>query len=342
MTTTIEYDNDMFEASFAKRFGKNSLIDLTQKPKVGAAGTFIATPAETLNVALGIGGIKKGAIVEFYGPNSSGKTTLGLEVLQMVQQVSKRPVMVIDAEQAFDIEYCRSIGIQIEGGMCKFNQCTETETVLNMVEHACKSGVGAVLVDSIPALTPRAQLEDLDVTDSRMGGNAKLLSDGLKRIKTASMGSGTIVIFINQIRSKVGTAAAYGNPETTPGGHALPFFADLRVRTSIDQTPDYLVADKKTGEIRGTRIKATVIKVKWAPPLRVAYYDIIFGSGIDQLGSVFDAGVNKGVIKQAGSWYSFHGKQMAQGRNGCRTLLESNPELLSEIREAIWSPDELQ
>lgn len=336
------FDNELFDGDFTKRFGKTSLIDLTKKVDVGTAGTFISTPAETLNVALEIGGIKKGAIVEFFGPESSGKTTLGLEVLKSVQQQTGLPVMAIDAEHAFNKKYCATIGMDIRGDMFKFIQENETEKVLNMVLVACQSGMGAVLVDSIPALTAKAQLEDIDVTDSRMGGNAKLLSNSLGRIKSISEQTGTVVIFVNQIRYKIGAAAAYGNPETTPGGKALPYFTDLRVRTSIAQTPDYLIADKANGDLRGVRIKAELKKHKFGTPHRIAHYDIIFGKGIDRLGSIVDAAISAQMITKSGSWYSFHGKQIGQGKPAVRTMLEQNPEVVEEIRVALWTKNELQ
>ena len=324
------YDETLFEASLAKRFGKGTLKDLTAEPAKGAPGTFYATPAESLNLALSIGGIAKGAIVEIFGPESSGKTTLALEILTVIQKESGIPVGYIDAEHAFNKEYAQAIGLDCSGKMLKFNQEMQTEQALNIIQMMVQSGLSAVLLDSQPAIRPKREMDGEEVSESIVAGNSKLLRSALPKLRALADQTGCVIIIINQISSKITT---YGDPETTSGGKAIPFYADARIRTSVTTPPDYLIRD---GIARGNRVKAKIVKLKWGPPLRTAEYDLIFGVGIDKLGSLVEAALTKGIFVKAASWVKFKGESIGQGTNGAKAWLEATPGAIETIRTLLW------
>lgn len=284
----------------------------------------IPTGSLSLDIALGIGGYPRGRIVEIYGAEASGKTTVALHAIAQAQQAGGIAAFV-DAEHALDPSYAARLGVDLES--LYISQPDTGEQALDIVEKLVSSGaVDLVVVDSVAALVPRAEIEGT-IDDQGVGVQARLMSRAIRRLTGVVSRSNAIVIFINQIRHKI---QAYGNPETTPGGLALKFAASVRISVHARSSPI-----KEKGEAIGIEVTAKVVKNKLAPPYRVATFDILYGKGISQFGELVDLGVAYGVIQRSGSWYAFGDKQLGQGRDNVREVLEQNPDLAQLIETEI-------
>lgn len=306
-----------------KQYGKGSIMKLGQ----GAADSnieVIPTGCLALDIALGIGGVPRGRIVEIYGPESSGKTTVALHVIAETQKMGGIAAFV-DAEHALDPAYAAKLGVNLDD--LYVSQPDTGEQALGITENLVRSGaVDIVVIDSVAALTPKAEIEG-DMGDSHVGLQARLMSQALRKLTGVINKSKTCVIFINQLREKVGVM--FGNPETTPGGKALKFYASIRI--------DVRKADalKDADGLIGNKTRAKVVKNKLAPPFKTAEFDIIYGQGVSQEGCLLDIGVEYGVIEKSGAWFSYNGEKFAQGREKARDYLKENPELKKEIDEKI-------
>ena len=306
-----------------KAFGKGALVRLGDKVVEPIAS--ISTGSIGLDLALGIGGIPQGRIIEIYGPESSGKTTLSLQIIAEAQ--SKGSICAfVDAEHALDVKYAGNLGVDIENLLV--SQPDFGEQALDIVETLARSGaVDVIVVDSVAALTPKSEIEG-DMGDSHMGVQARLMSQALRKLTAVVHKMNTTVIFINQIRMKIGTMG-YGSPETTTGGNALKFYASVRIDVRK-------IATLKQGEEQiGNRVKAKVIKNKVAPPFRQAEFDIMFGEGISKEGEMVDYGVKLDIIDKSGAWFSYNETKLGQGRENAKALLKENKELALEIEEKI-------
>ena len=304
-----------------KNFGKGAVMRLGDKPEMNVDS--IPTGSLALDAALGIGGVPKGRIIEIYGPESSGKTTLALHI---VAQAQKRggEVAFADAEHALDPTYARKIGVDIDSMLV--SQPDTGEQALEITDALVRSGaIDVVVVDSVAALTPRAEIEG-EMGDTFVGLQARLMSQALRKLAGNISRSNCVVIFINQLRMKIGVM--YGNPETTTGGNALKFYASVRIDIRR------IEAIKNGSEIIGNRTRAKVIKNKVAPPFKEAEFDIIYGKGISRMGEVVDLGVKLGVIDKAGAWFTVDGERV-QGREGVKDYLEANPEACAAIEKQI-------
>ena len=302
-----------------RRYGKGTIMNLgtgTQE-KVAA----FSTGSLGLDIALGIGGLPKGRISEIYGPESSGKTTLALHVAAEVQKKGGT-VVFIDAEHALDVNYARKLGIDTAKLLVSQPDCGEQ--AMEICETLIQSGsVDLVIIDSVAALVPRAEI-DGEMEDQQPGMQARLMSKALRKITAIAHRSGTILLFINQIRMKIGVM--FGSPETTTGGNALKFYSSVRLDVRR------IGAIKEANDVvTGNRVRVKVVKNKMAPPFREAEFDIIFNEGINRLGEVVDIGVEKGVIDKSGAWYSFRGERIGQGREGAKSFLKEHPEMVQEI-----------
>ena len=306
-----------------KQYGKGSIMKLGQ----GAADSnveVIPTGCLALDIALGIGGVPRGRIVEIYGPESSGKTTVALHVIAETQKMGGIAAFV-DAEHALDPAYAAKLGVNLDD--LYVSQPDTGEQALGITENLVRSGaVDIVVIDSVAALTPKAEIEG-DMGDSHVGLQARLMSQALRKLTGVINKSKTCVIFINQLREKVGVM--FGNPETTPGAKALKFYASIRI--------DVRKADalKDADGLIGNKTRAKVVKNKLAPPFKTAEFDIIYGQGVSQEGCLLDIGVEYGVIEKSGAWFSYNGEKFAQGREKARDYLKANPELKKEIDEKI-------
>ena len=306
-----------------KAFGKGALVRLGDKVVEPIAS--ISTGSIGLDLALGIGGIPQGRIIEIYGPESSGKTTLSLQIIAEAQ--SKGSICaVVDAEHALDVKYAGNLGVDIENLLV--SQPDFGEQALDIVETLARSGaVDVIVVDSVAALTPKSEIEG-DMGDSHMGVQARLMSQALRKLTAVVHKMNTTVIFINQIRMKIGTMG-YGSPETTTGGNALKFYASVRIDVRK-------IATLKQGEEQiGNRVKAKVIKNKVAPPFRQAEFDIMFGEGISKEGEMVDYGVKLDIIDKSGAWFSYNETKLGQGRENVKAFLKENKELALEIEDKI-------
>jgi recombination protein RecA len=313
---------EMAIAQIEKQFGKGSIMKLGDKKMVDIAA--IPTGALSLDMALGIGGVPRGRIIEIYGPESSGKTTLALHILAEAQKMGDN-VALIDAEHAFDPTYAQKIGIKIED--LYVSQPDFGEQALEILETLVRSaGMGVVVVDSVAALTPRAEIEGM-MGDSHMGLQARLMSQALRKITAISSKTGTTVIFINQLRMKIGVM--FGNPETTTGGNALKFYASVRM--DIRQK-DKIVRDN---EVIGHSRKVKIVKNKVAPPFKEAEFNILYPTGIDKESSIVDAGIAKGVLVKSGSWIKYGDKQLAQGIEKVAEELRQNSKLKEQLVKDI-------
>jgi len=304
-----------------KQFGKGSIMKMgdSYAEKVEC----IPTGSLSLDLALG-GGIPKGRIIEIYGPESSGKTTLTLHAIAQIQRQGGTAAF-IDAEHALDPAYAKRIGVDVENLL--LSQPDNGEQALEIVETLVRSNaVDLIVVDSVAALVPRAEIEG-DMGDSHMGLQARLMSQALRKLTGVISRSKGTVIFINQIRMKIGVM--FGNPETTTGGNALKFYSSIR----IDIRRIGQLKDKE--ELIGNRVKVKIVKNKVAPPFRQAEFDIIYGEGISKIGEIIDLGAECNVIQKSGSWYSYEGTKLGQGRDGVKELLKDNPELANEIEKKI-------
>ena len=315
-----------------KAYGKGSVMKLGDS-RANMNIETVPTGSISLDIALGLGGVPKGRIVEVYGPESSGKTTVALH---MVAEVQKRGGIAgfIDAEHALDPVYARNIGVDIDN--LYISQPDNGEQALEITETMVRSGaVDIVIVDSVAALVPKAEI-DGEMGDSHVGLQARLMSQALRKLTAVISKSNCIVIFINQLREKVGVM--FGNPETTTGGRALKFYAsvrlDIRKATAI----------KDGDEVVGNLVRVKVVKNKVAPPFRKAEFDIMFGEGISRAGEVFGLAVANDIIEKSGSWYSYGGSKLGQGADACKALLKDNPELLDEleakVREALAAKEQ--
>ncbi|MBR7105181.1 MAG: recombinase RecA [Lentisphaeria bacterium] len=306
-----------------KEYGKGSIM------RLGATAATIDVPVIStgslaLDLALGIGGLPAGRIVEIFGPESSGKTTLCLHVIANAQAKGGK-CAIIDAEHAIDPGYAAKIGVDIDNLLISQPDCGED--ALNICDTLVRSNaIDVLVIDSVAALVPRAEIEG-QMGDSHVGLQARLMSQALRKITGAASRSRTCVIFTNQIREKIGVM--YGNPETTPGGNALKFYASIRMdirKTSVI----------KAGEdVLGNRARVKVIKNKMAPPFKVAEFDIMYNEGISKVGSILDVATNLGLLEKRGSWFSFEGEQLGQGRDQTKALLASSPELQQKLTERI-------
>lgn len=306
-----------------KTYGKGVVMKLSDSKVIDIPA--ISTGSLGLDLALGIGGIPKGRIIEVYGPESSGKTTLSLHCIAETQKGGGMAAF-IDAEHAFDKAYAEKLGIDIENLL--ISQPDDGEQALEIAEHLIRSGtIDIIVIDSVAALVPRSELEG-DMGDSKMGLQARLMSQALRKLTGAISKTGCSCIFINQLREKIGVV--FGNPETTTGGNALKFYAsvrlDIRRMAQIKDT---------AGEILGNRTKVKVVKNKVAPPFKVVEFDIIYGEGISKVGEIIDLGVALDIIRKSGSWFSYGDNKLAQGRDAVKALLQDNPELLDTLEGQI-------
>ncbi|HOV29715.1 MAG TPA: recombinase RecA [Candidatus Dojkabacteria bacterium] len=315
---------EMAVAQIEKQFGKGSIMKLGEQKKVDI--DVIPTGAMSLDIALGVGGIPKGRIIEIYGPESSGKTTLAIHILAEAQKMGEA-VAFIDAEHAFDPGYARNIGLNIDE--LYMSQPDFGEQALEILETLVRSAAfGVIVVDSVAALTPRAEIEG-EMGDSHMGLQARLMSQALRKITAIAAKTGTTIIFINQLRMKIGVM--FGNPETTTGGNALKFYASVRL--------DIRLKDKilKNGEVIGHSRKVKVVKNKVAPPFKEATFDMIYPMGIDKESSILDAGLQLDVIQKSGTWFRYGDQQLAQGREAVAELLRKDSKLKEKIVKDIKS-----
>src|SRR6188474_357109 len=305
-----------------KDFGKGSVMMMNDKG--GEAIEAISTGSLGLDVALGIGGLPRGRIVEIYGPESSGKTTIAIHTIAEAQKKGGI-CAIIDAKHAFDASYARKLGVDVDNLL--ISQPDYGEQALEIADRLISSGaVDVVVIDSVAALVPKSELEG-EMGDSKMGLHARLMSQALRKLTATISKTNTICIFINQLREKIGVM--FGNPETTTGGNALKFYAsvrlDIRRSTQI----------KDGDEAIGNRVKVKVVKNKVAPPFRAAEFDIIFGEGISKNGEIIDMGVELGIVQKSGSWFSYNSDKLGQGRESVKQLLTDNPELANEIENKI-------
>ena len=305
-----------------KEFGKGAIMKLGEYQEMNVEA--IQTGALGLDVALGIGGIPRGRIIEIFGPESSGKTTLALHAIAEAQKMGGEAAF-IDAEHALDPVYAKHLGVDIDNLIV--SQPDTGEQALEIAEALTRSGaIDIIVVDSVAALVPKAEI-DGDMGDAHVGLQARLMSQALRKLAGVINKSKTVIIFINQLREKVGIM--FGNPETTPGGRALKFYASVRL--DIRKVENL----KVNGTVIGARAKVKVIKNKVAPPFREAEFDIIYGKGISKEGNILDLAVNLDIINKAGAWFSYNGEKIGQGRDNAKKYLEENPEFAKEIEEKV-------
>ncbi|MES2770158.1 MAG: recombinase RecA [Bdellovibrionota bacterium] len=315
---------DLALSSIEKQFGKGSIMKLGGDNKLGDNISVISTGSLGLDIALGIGGVPKGRIIEIYGPESSGKTTIALSIIAQSQKAGGVAAFV-DAEHALDISYAKKLGVKVEDLLV--SQPDTGEQALEITETLVRSGaVDVLVVDSVAALTPRAEIEG-DMGDSHMGLQARLMSQALRKLTAIISRSNTTVIFINQIRMKIGVM--FGNPETTTGGNALKFYSSVRM--DVRRTG----AIKNGEEVTGSRTAVKVVKNKVAPPFARAEFDLMYGEGISLTGEVLDIASDKGIIEKAGAWYSYNGERIGQGRDASKVYLKENPKLLETLRQLV-------
>ena len=305
-----------------KDFGKGSIMKLGDKATVNVDA--IPTGSLALDVALGVGGIPRGRIIEIYGPESSGKTTLAQHIVAECQKRGGIAAFV-DAEHALDPEYARNLGVQVDDLL--ISQPDTGEQALDITEELVRSGaVDIVVVDSVAALVPKAEIEG-SMEDQQMGLQARLMSKALRKLTGIIGKTNTTVIFINQLRMKIGVM--YGNPETTTGGNALKYYASVRMEIRRVEG-----LKGENGEI-GNHVRVKVLKNKVAPPFRTAEFDIIFGKGICKIGNILDVAVNLDIVKKAGAWFSFNDEKLGQGRDKAKEFLTENPDVLAEVEKLV-------
>ena len=309
-----------------KTYGKGTIMKLGDK-QVVEIGT-IPTGSLGLDIALGINGLPKGRVVEIYGPESSGKTTLAIHAIAECQKQGGIAAF-IDAEHAFDRFYAEHLGVDTENLL--ISQPDNGEQALEIAENLIRSGaIDILVIDSVAALTPKSEIEG-EMGDSKMGLHARLMSQALRKL-TATIGrTGACCVFINQLREKIGVM--FGNPETTTGGNALKFYASIR----LDIRKAGSAIKDKEGNMIGSPVKVKIVKNKLAPPFRIAYFDIMYGEGISKAGEIIDLGVDLEIIKKSGSWYSYNDTKIAQGRDSAKQFLLDNPEVANEIEAIVKS-----
>jgi len=305
-----------------RQFGKGSVMRLGEETR--AALGVIPTGAIALDIALGIGGLPRGRVVEIYGPESSGKTTVALHAVANAQRAGGI-VAFIDAEHALDPEYAKALGVDTDALLV--SQPDSGEQALEIADMLIRSGaLDLIVIDSVAALVPRAEIEG-EMGDSHVGLQARLMSQALRKMTGALNGSGTTMIFINQLREKIGVM--FGSPETTTGGRALKFYASVRLDVRRIETL------KDGQDPVGNRTRIKVVKNKVAPPFKQAEFDIMYGQGISREGGLIDVGVDAGLVRKAGAWYTYEGDQLGQGKENSRTFLRDNPDLANELEKRI-------
>ena len=309
-------------AHIEKNFGKGSVMNLGE---IGAVNVdSIPTGALSLDIALGIGGVPRGRIIEVYGPESSGKTTVALHMIAEAQKTGGIAAF-IDAEHALDPVYARNLGVDVDNLIV--SQPDTGEQALEITEQLIRSGaIDIIVIDSVAALVPKAEI-DGEMGDTHVGLQARLMSQALRKLTGVLSKSKTVAIFINQLREKVGVM--FGNPETTPGGRALKFYSSVRLDVRKQE------AIKMNGETLGTRTKVKVVKNKVAPPFREAEFDIVYGKGISKTGCILDLAVSLDIVNKAGAWFSYNGNKIGQGREAAKLFLETNPEVTKEIEKRV-------
>ena len=306
-----------------KDYGKGSIMKLGDRPSVQV--DCIPTGALALDIALGVGGVPRGRIIEIYGPESSGKTTLAQHI---VAEAQKRGGIAafIDAEHALDPEYARNLGVNVDELL--ISQPDTGEQALEIAEELVRSGaIDVIVIDSVAALVPKAEIEKA-MDEQQMGLQARLMSKALRKLTAIVGKTNTTVIFINQLRQKIGVM--YGNPETTTGGNALKYYASVRLDIRRFDS-----VKNKDGEDIGNRVRVKVAKNKVAPPFRTAEFDIVYGKGICAIGNILDVAVNMDIVKKAGAWFSYNDEKLGQGRDKSKEFLAENPELLKEIEQKV-------
>ncbi|MFI3285683.1 MAG: recombinase RecA [Rikenellaceae bacterium] len=328
MATKVEANGDKLKVLSAvmdkieKDFGKGSIMRMNSKEV--SEVPVIPTGSVTLDIALGVGGYPKGRVIEIYGPESSGKTTLAIHAIAEAQKLGGIAAF-IDAEHAFDSYYAQKLGVDVDNLL--ISQPDNGEQALEIADSLIRSSaIDIIVIDSVAALTPKAEIEG-EMGDSKMGLQARLMSQALRKLTSSIAKTKTVCIFINQLRDKIGVV--YGNPETTTGGNALKFYSSVRIdirRVSVI----------KDGENQlGTRTRVKVVKNKVAPPFKRAEFDIMFGEGISKVGEIIDLGVDFGVIKKAGSWFSYGERKIGQGRDSVKELLKNDEAVRAEIEEKV-------
>jgi recombination protein RecA len=306
-----------------KQFGKGSIMRLAEGEAIKDVEV-VSTGSLGLDIALGVGGLPRGRVIEIYGPESSGKTTLTLQVIAEMQKVGGTAAF-IDAEHALDPQYAQKLGVKVEDLL--ISQPDNGEQALEIVDMLVRSGsVDVVVIDSVAALTPKAEIEG-EMGDAQMGLHARLMSQALRKLTANINRSNTMVIFINQIRMKIGVM--FGNPETTTGGNALKFYASVRM--DIRRTG----AIKKGDEVIGNETRVKVVKNKVAPPFREANFDILYGEGISREGEIVELGVLHKLVEKSGAWYSYKGEKIGQGKDNAREFLKANPDIAAEIENSV-------
>jgi len=323
---------DMAMSQIEKQFGQGSVMKMGEKSTMNIET--VPTGALALDLALGIGGLPRGRVTEIYGPESSGKTTLATHVVAEAQR-NGGICAYVDAEHAMDPTYAKAIGVDIDELL--ISQPDTGEQALEITGMLLRSGaLDVVVIDSVAALTPRAELEGY-MGDSHVWLQARLMSQALRKLTASLNKTNTICIFINQLREKIGVM--FGSPETTPGGRALKFYSSVRLDIRR-------IESIKIGmEVVGNRTRVKVVKNKCAPPFRQAEFDIMYGKGISREGSVLDLAVTESIVKKAGAWYTYDGEQLGQGRENVKVFLRENPELMVEISDKVWRavmPDQVQ
>jgi recombination protein RecA len=326
MERTVSTDRDkaldMALAAIDKQFGKGSIMRMGEKSSMTVET--LSTGALALDLALGVGGLPRGRVVEIYGPESSGKSTLAMHVVAEAQR-NGGICAYVDAEHAMDPAYARAIGVDID--QLLISQPDTGEQALEIADMLVRSGaLDVVVIDSVAALTPRAEIEG-DMGDTHVGLQARLMSQALRKLTANLNRSNTIMIFINQLREKIGVM--FGSPETTPGGRALKFYSSVRLDIRR------IESIKDGGEVVGSRTRVKVVKNKVAPPFRQAEFDIMYGKGISREGSVLDLAVDMAIIKKSGAWFTYEGEQLGQGRENAKGFLTDNPEIMVEISEKL-------
>lgn len=307
-----------------KDFGHGAIMKMGEKAQMNVSA--VSTGSFTLDLALGVGGLPKGRIIEIFGPESSGKTTVALHAVAEVQKIGGEAAF-IDAEHALDPVYAKALGVNIDDLLV--SQPDSGEQALEIVEALVRSGaIDIIVVDSVAALVPQQEIEG-DMGASHVGLQARLMSQALRKLSGIIAKTNCVVIFINQLREKVGVT--YGNPETTTGGRALKFYASVRL--DIRRTEVL----KKGNDTYGNRVKVKVVKNKVAPPFRVAEFDILYGHGISKSGEIIDLAIARNIVEKSGSWFSYNGERLAQGKDNARKAMEDSPELMKEIEANVLS-----
>lgn len=313
---------DLAMSVIEKNFGKGSIMKMGDREIEDIPS--ISSGSISLDIALGVGGFPRGRVVEIFGPESSGKTTLAIHAIAEAQKAGGIAA-IIDAEHAFDRFYAEKLGVDVENLL--ISQPDNGEQALEITDHLIRSGaIDIVVIDSVAALTPKAEIEG-EMGDSKMGLQARLMSQALRKLTANINKTNTCCIFINQLREKIGVM--FGNPETTTGGNALKFYSSVRI--DIRRTSQI----KEGEEVQGNRAKVKIVKNKIAPPFRKAEFDIIYGEGISKVGEIIDLGVDFNIIKKSGSWFSYGDTKLGQGRDAVKTLLKDNPDLQDELEQKI-------